>query len=99
MIKIEQEYVCDLIDEKSANGRVLELTPVAIKAGQLLADRLYGKKDVKMEFIFFCNPNCLCMEEKTTVDLEIRPDAKENVSIALVYLFFFPPFFSVVIYC
>lgn len=40
----------DVIDETSANGRVLELTPVAIKAGQLLADRLFGKKDVKMDY-------------------------------------------------
>jgi len=40
----------DVIDESSANGRVLELTPVAIKAGQLLADRIYGKSDVKMDY-------------------------------------------------
>jgi thioredoxin reductase (NADPH) len=40
----------DVIDETSANGRVLELTPVAIKAGQLLAKRLYGSSDVKMDY-------------------------------------------------
>lgn len=38
----------DVVDETSANGRVLELTPVAIKAGQLLASRLYGNSDVKV---------------------------------------------------
>lgn len=40
----------DVVDESSANGRVLELTPVAIKAGQLLANRIYGKSDVKMDY-------------------------------------------------
>jgi thioredoxin reductase (NADPH) len=40
----------DVIDEKSANNRVLELTPVAIKAGQLLASRLFGGSDVKMDY-------------------------------------------------
>ena len=38
----------DVMDEKSANGRVLELTPVAIKAGQLLARRLFGNSDIKV---------------------------------------------------
>lgn len=42
--------VGDVIDETSANGRVLELTPVAIKAGQLLAARLFNKSDVKMDY-------------------------------------------------
>lgn len=41
----------DVIEESSANGRVLELTPVAIKAGQLLARRLFGDSDVKV-YIF-----------------------------------------------
>lgn len=40
----------DVVDESSANGRLLELTPVAIKAGQLLANRLFGKSDVKMDY-------------------------------------------------
>ena len=40
----------DVIDEKSANNRVLELTPVAIKAGQLLAKRLFADSDVKMDY-------------------------------------------------
>ena len=40
----------DVIDESSANNRVLELTPVAIKAGQLLANRLFGSSDVKMDY-------------------------------------------------
>lgn len=40
----------DVIDESSANGRVLELTPVAIKAGQLLARRLFGSSDIKVRF-------------------------------------------------
>jgi len=40
----------DVIDEKSANNRVLELTPVAIKAGQLLAKRLFDGSDVKMDY-------------------------------------------------
>ena len=40
----------DVMDESSANGRVLELTPVAIKAGQLLANRLFNKSDVKMDY-------------------------------------------------
>ena len=40
----------DVIDESSANGRVLELTPVAIQAGQLLANRLFGKSEVKMDY-------------------------------------------------
>lgn len=38
----------DVIEESSANGRVLELTPVAVKAGQLLAKRLYGSSDIKV---------------------------------------------------
>jgi pyruvate/2-oxoglutarate dehydrogenase complex dihydrolipoamide dehydrogenase (E3) component len=40
----------DCIDESSANNRVLELTPVAIKAGQLLAKRLFGGSDIKMDY-------------------------------------------------
>jgi thioredoxin reductase (NADPH) len=40
----------DVIDEASANGKVLELTPVAIKAGQLLAQRLFDGSDVKMDY-------------------------------------------------
>lgn len=39
-----------MIDETSANGRILELTPVAIKQGQLLAKRLYGDSDIKMDY-------------------------------------------------
>ena len=38
----------DVIEESSATGRVLELTPVAVKAGQLLAKRLYGSSDIKV---------------------------------------------------
>ena len=45
----------DVIDEKSANGRVLELTPVAIKAGQLLAKRLFGKSDIKVFTLILCH--------------------------------------------
>jgi len=40
----------DVIDETSANGRILELTPVAIKQGQLLAKRLFGDSDIKMDY-------------------------------------------------
>jgi len=40
----------DVIDETSANGRILELTPVAIKQGQLLAKRLYGDSEIKMDY-------------------------------------------------
>lgn len=40
----------DVIEEKSANGRVLELTPVAIKQGQLLADRLFNNSQIKMNY-------------------------------------------------
>jgi glutaredoxin len=42
--------VGDVIEETTANGRVLELTPVAIQQGRLLAQRLYGKSDVKMDY-------------------------------------------------
>lgn len=38
----------DVIEEKSANGRVLELTPVAVKAGQLLAKRMFAKQTLKV---------------------------------------------------
>ncbi len=48
---VENIYaIGDVIDESSANGRVLELTPVAIKAGQLLAKRLFGESDLKMDY-------------------------------------------------
>ena len=40
--------VGDVIQEQSANNRVLELTPVAINSGQLLAKRLFGKSNVKV---------------------------------------------------
>ena len=39
----------DVVEESSANGRVLELTPVAIKAGQLLAKRLFGRSYIKVK--------------------------------------------------
>ena len=56
---IENIYaIGDVVDESSANGRVLELTPVAIKAGQLLARRLYGNSDIKVKlnnFYFLIN--------------------------------------------
>jgi len=42
--------VGDVIEETSANGRVLELTPVAIKQGQLLARRLFDNSDCKMDY-------------------------------------------------
>lgn len=42
--------VGDVVDESSANGAALELTPVAIQAGQLLARRLFGNSDVKMDY-------------------------------------------------
>lgn len=58
----------DVIDESSANGRVLELTPVAIKAGQLLARRLFGNSDIKVPFeCLFCAPrlhNRFCLQPK-----------------------------------
>ncbi len=38
----------DVIEESTAHGRFLELTPVAIRAGQLLAERLFGDSDVKV---------------------------------------------------
>jgi thioredoxin reductase (NADPH) len=40
----------DVIDETTAGGRVLELTPIAIKAGELLAKRLFGGSDLKMDY-------------------------------------------------
>ena len=42
----------DVIDEASAHGRLLELTPVAIKAGQLLAQRLFDGSDIKVVIKF-----------------------------------------------
>jgi glutaredoxin len=41
----------DVIDESSAGDRAIELTPVAIQAGQLLSKRIFGGKDVKMDYI------------------------------------------------
>jgi pyruvate/2-oxoglutarate dehydrogenase complex dihydrolipoamide dehydrogenase (E3) component len=40
----------DVMDESTSHGKLLELTPVAIKAGQLLAQRLYGGSDLKMDY-------------------------------------------------
>lgn len=40
----------DVVDETTANGRALELTPVAIQAGQLLSKRIFGNSDVKMDY-------------------------------------------------
>lgn len=40
----------DVIEESSANDRAIELTPVAIQAGQLLAKRIFAGKDVKMDY-------------------------------------------------
>lgn len=48
---VENIYaVGDVIDESTAHGRLLELTPIAIQSGQLLADRLFGNSDVKMDY-------------------------------------------------
>ena len=41
----------DVVDESSAGGLALELTPVAIQAGQFLSKRIFGKSDVKMDYI------------------------------------------------
>lgn len=40
----------DVIEESSAADRAIELTPVAIQAGQLLSKRIFGGKDVKMNY-------------------------------------------------
>lgn len=40
----------DVIDETSAGRNAIELTPVAIQAGQLLARRLFEQSDVKMDY-------------------------------------------------
>jgi len=42
----------DVIDESTAHGRLLELTPIAIQAGQLLAARLFNNSDVKVSRYF-----------------------------------------------
>lgn len=41
----------DVVDESTAGGRALELTPVAIQAGQLLSKRIFAKADVKMDYM------------------------------------------------
>lgn len=40
----------DVIEESSASDRAIELTPVAIQAGQLLAKRIFAGSDVKMDY-------------------------------------------------
>ena len=40
----------DVIDETSAGRNAVELTPVAVQAGQLLAKRLFAGSDVKMDY-------------------------------------------------
>jgi len=40
----------DVIEETTANDRAIELTPVAIQAGKLLASRIFGNSDVKMDY-------------------------------------------------
>lgn len=67
---VENIYaIGDVVDEFTANGNALELTPVAIQAGNLLANRLFGNSDVKVCVFFYHFLECM---EQMEINMEIN---------------------------